>query len=113
MATASATLPLVGGLVVSGACSPASSQTRARVAARARSIPASVAGPSAARVSSSRLTVGPEATWPNTPGSARSQIGQAGAADRERDRETSLRHLPLTGRVRMNLQVETGKLLDL
>jgi hypothetical protein len=56
----------------SGACSPASAHALRRATARAALIVVSVTGASAANVSTSRDTVGSEATGPNTCGCARS-----------------------------------------
>jgi len=57
----------------SGAYSPARSHARARATARAASIAFNAAGASVARASIVRETVASEATFPYTPGSARSR----------------------------------------
>ena len=61
----------------SGASSPASVQTRRRAAARAVSIATNAWSTSSAKVSTSRDTVGSDATGPNTAGSARSRFTSA------------------------------------
>jgi hypothetical protein len=70
--TSTPSMSTITCLFASGASVPANVHTRSRTSALARRIAVSARGPAPASVSTSRDTVGSEATIPNSAGSARS-----------------------------------------